>query len=113
MANNDDPQENTFAVLSAAISSLLCLLILFLVTRPMARVLSTPWDEWLLAPLLTLVPMGFTLILLYHSAWHLEWSGLKRILLCLLASCIIWGINLVLLCLIAAFGAFNVSFISK
>jgi hypothetical protein len=106
MANNNDLEENTFAIIIAVISTLMSPFILFLVTRPMARILQAPWNEWLLAPLFTLVPMGFAFIILYHSAWHLEWSGLKRILLSLLLSCVIFGADALLVCYLALICSF-------
>jgi hypothetical protein len=110
MALNQDKDENAFTVVIATFSCLICLLIVFWTTRPMVYVLHNPWKERLLDPLLTLVPMAFTFLILYHSAWHREWPVLKRILLSILAACLIFGFNVLLLAAVAMIGALNTRF---
>jgi hypothetical protein len=107
MAFNKDRKEDSLAVPLATFSSLMCLLFVYLATRPIVWMLHTPWNEWLLAPLFTLIPIAFTFIILFYSAWHQEWSGPKRILLSVLAACIIFGCDLFILATVAAIAAFG------
>ena len=108
----EDQKENTTPLLIAVVSSLACLLALFLVTRPIVHVLHSPWSEWLLALTFPSVPIAFTFLILYRSAWHEEWFGFKRLLLSIVASCLIFGFNLFLLAMIAALGAFCSRFLA-
>jgi hypothetical protein len=112
MELNKDREEDSLAVPIATFSSLICLFFVFLATRPVIRILPAHWSEWLFALLFTLVPIAFTFIILFYSAWHLEWSGPKRILLSVLAACLIYGFDLFLLALVAALGAFCPRFVS-
>ena len=102
----EEREEHIFVIRIATFLCLMSLFALFWATRPIALLIHTLKSEWLLAPLFTFAPMVFTFLILYHSAWHQEWRGLKRVLLSALTSCLIFGFNVFLLAMIAAIAAF-------
>jgi hypothetical protein len=112
MTLNKDREEDSLAIPLATFSSLMCLLFVFLATRPVNRMLHTHWVEWLPALLFTLVPIAFTFLILFYSAWHLEWSRPKRILLSGLAACLIYGFDLIIVAMVAVIAALFPSFLA-
>ena len=105
MADDNQKDENTWAAVMAAMGCFVCLLIVYGATRPIIWMLHTHWKDWLLAPLFTLVPLCLTFTILYRGSWHLEWFGLKRFLLAVLTSCLIFVIALFVLAFMAMIGA--------
>jgi hypothetical protein len=104
MNRNERTDENVPLFFTAGLACLICLPIIYLVTRPVVWWIRAPWTEWLLAPLFTLIPLSVVFIILYFSAWHREWTRATRILSTALSSCVIFGVDLLLIVLMTIVG---------
>ena len=99
MSRNEPFNENGLLFLIAGLACLMCLPIVYLATRPVIWWLHVSWVEWLLLALFTILPLSVTFIILYWSAWHQEWSKIRRIASVTLSSCVIFGLDLFLVVL--------------
>lgn len=93
--DHDEPADGDSDLIGlAALFCYGCLQAAFWATRPLALKFPAPWSLWLITLLFTLLPVSATFILLYSSAWHHAWARPKRILLGILASCVIFIANI-------------------
>lgn len=97
--------DNKYTIGIAAATCLLSLPVILLGTRPLVLVLHAPWTPWFLARLFVFLPTLMAFITLYYGGWHHEWSQPKRIVLCALLSCLIFGADLLLLGYSATIGS--------
>ena len=70
--------------------------VILLVSNPLISLLHARWAERLHLSLITFVPLAVAFFFLYRSSWHRESSTLRRILASLVSSCVIFGVDLVL-----------------
>jgi hypothetical protein len=97
--------DNKYTIGIAASVCLLSLPVIFLGTQPLVLALHAPWVPWLVARLFVFLPLLMAFITLYCGAWQHNWPGPKRILLSALLSCLIFGVDLLLLCYFATVGS--------
>jgi len=97
MSDNEPLNGKAPLFLIAGIACLLCLPGVYLATRPLIWLLHTRWAVWPLFTLWTFVPVSAAFMVLYLSGWHREWPKVRRIFSMILSSCIIFGVDLLLL----------------
>jgi hypothetical protein len=105
MSRNEPLNGNGPLFLIAGLACLMCLPIIYLATRPVIWWLHVSWIGWPLLALFTILPLSVTFIILYCSAWHQEWSRIRRIVSVVLSSCVIFGVDLFLLILLVIAGS--------
>ena len=105
MNRNERTGENVPLFFTAGVACLICLPIIYAATRPVVWWLQMPWTEWLLAPLFTLIPLAVVFIILYCSAWHREWTKGRRVLSTAFSSCVIFGVDVLLILSMAIVGS--------
>jgi hypothetical protein len=91
--------------LIAGLGCLFCLPVIYLTTRPLFWLLHhARWVVWPFFTLWTLVPIMVAFVVLYRSAWHREWPRSRRIFSMIFSSCIIFGVDLVVVVMLLAAG---------
>jgi hypothetical protein len=90
--------------LIAGLVCLLCLPVIYLVTRPLIWLLHAHWAVWPLVTLWILIPAAAAFVVLYRSAWHREWPRNRRIFSVIFSSCVIFGVDLVVVVMLLAAG---------
>jgi len=103
MSRNEPLNENGPLFFIAGLVCLGCFPIIYLTTRPVVW-LHMAWTEWLLQALFTMVPLSVTFIILYYSTWHEERPKIRRIASAVLSSCVIFGVDLFVVILLAVGG---------
>lgn len=104
MSNNEPMDKNVPPFFMAGLACLLCLPVMYLATRPLLWLLHERWTEWLLLTLFIAGPLTVTFIILYRSTWHQEFTRARRVLSMILSSCIIYGVDLLLLGFVITLG---------
>lgn len=104
MSDNEQMDEKAPLFLMAGIASLLCLPVVYLATRPLIWLLQARWAVWPLFTLWTFIPVSVAFVVLYRSDWHREWPRVRRIFSMILSSCIIFGVDLLVLGFLVAIG---------
>jgi hypothetical protein len=82
--------------LTAGLACLFCVPVLYLATRPVVRMVHLDWMVWPLMGLFIVVPLMVTFIILYRSGWHEERPKFRRIVSTIFSSCVIFGLDLVM-----------------
>jgi hypothetical protein len=95
--SQDEINENTSPLLIAGVASLLSMPLVFMATRPLIWLSSAPWVTWLLAVIFLIAPFTVTFTVLYRCAWHDDRPRARRILSIIMTSCIVVGIDLLLI----------------
>lgn len=96
---------NASPLLMAGLACLLCMPAVYFATRPVIWLFSAPWVPWLLAGLSLAAPFAVAYLVLYRCAWHEDRPRARRILGTIVSSCIIVGIDLLLIGALAVVGA--------
>lgn len=104
MSDNEHMDGKAPLFLMAGVACLLCLLLIYLVTRPLIWLLQARWAVWPLFTLWTLIPVSVAFAILYRSDWHREWPRVRRIFSMILSSCIIVGVDLLVLGFLVVMG---------
>jgi len=86
----------------AGIACLLCLPMIFVLTRPVAWFVNAPWAGWLLLPFFTLAPIAVAYAVLSRSSWHRESPAARRVPSMIFSSCIIYAVDLIVIGLMLA-----------
>jgi hypothetical protein len=97
MSDNEKMDEKVALFLMAGLACFLCLPAIFLATRPLIWLLHTSWLMWPLFAIWTFVPVSAAFAVLYRSSWHRERPRVRRIFSMILSSCVIFGVDLLLL----------------
>jgi hypothetical protein len=103
ISKNGPFNENGPLFFSAGLACLVSVPLIYAATRPMVW-LNAVWTGWVLSALFTLLPLAVVFIILYSSAWHQEWSKGRRIFSAILSSCLIYGLDLFLVIVLAVAG---------
>jgi hypothetical protein len=90
--------------LIAGLVCLLCLPVIYLATRPLIWLLHARWVVWPLFTLWTLVPIAAAFVVLYRSTWHRDWPKNQRFFSMIFSSCVIFGVDLLLVVMLLAAG---------
>jgi hypothetical protein len=90
--------------LMAGLACLMCLPAVYAATRPVIWWLHVSWIAWPLLTLFIVIPLSVAFIILYSSAWHQEWPRIRRIASVALSSCVIFGIDLLLIIVLILVG---------
>lgn len=104
MNDNEIVDEKTPPFMIAGLACLMCLPIIYLTTRLLIWLLHVQWLAWPLLAVWALVPIAVAFVVLYRSEWHREWSKVRRVFSILLSSCIILGMDLLVVVLLTAAG---------
>ena len=100
MNPNDEIEEDEHTAVIAVFSSMMSLPAIYAATRPVIWLVHPHWFHWvpwLLTLMFTLMPTVVAFIILYFGFWHREWQKPKRILLAILASCLIYGADILII----------------
>lgn len=104
MDDNETMDGKAPPFLIAGLACLLCLPIIYLATRPLIWLLQARWVVWPLFTLWTFVPVSAAFMVLYRSAWHREWPRNRRIFSMIFSSCVIFGVDLLVVIMLLAVG---------
>jgi hypothetical protein len=89
--------DNKYTIGLAAAVCLLPLPAIYVLIRPFTSALYTPWTPWLVEALFLLTPLLTAFVILYRGPWRHDWSRPKRVLLGMLLSAIIVGVDLMVI----------------
>jgi hypothetical protein len=104
--SRNEINENASPLLIAGLACLLCMPVVYLVTRPVIWLSSAQWVPWLLASIFLMAPFSVAFMVLYRCAWHEEQPRVRRILTVIVSACIIVGLDLLLMGAFAIVGGF-------
>jgi hypothetical protein len=95
--SRDDINEYASPLLLAGVASLLSMPVVYMATRPVMWLSSAQWVTWLLALIYLIAPFAVTFAVLYRCAWHDDRPRARRLLSIFVSSCVIVGIDLLLI----------------
>jgi hypothetical protein len=95
---------NTPPLVIAGLACLLCMPVADLASRPVIWLFRAPWMLWPLAAISCIAPFAVAFIVLYRSSWHGGQPRGRRILSTIMSSGIIFGVDLLLIGVIAVIG---------
>lgn len=94
---NEESEGNRLLFLQAGLACLASWAAIYFVTRPVIWLDHLPGIAWLLMALFTVLPLMVVFFILYCSAWHREFSTVRRIVSLAVSSCIVLGADLLIL----------------
>ena len=95
MSRNGQMDEHMPLFLTAGLACLFCGPVIYLATRPVVWLTHAQWIAWVLMGLFVLVPLSVTFIILSRSGWHEERPRVRRILSTAFSSCVIFGVDVI------------------
>jgi hypothetical protein len=93
-----DPADDDKCTIGIAAS--LCVMslpVIYYATQPVILLFYEPWTPWFVISLYAVVPVVMAFNVLYCHPWYPKWSRPKRTILSLLLSCVIFGVDLLLI----------------
>jgi hypothetical protein len=102
--SRNEINENASPLLMAGFACLLCMPVVYLATRPVIWLFNAPWVPWLLSGIFLMAPFTVAFMVLRRCAWHDDRPPATRLLSMIASSCIIVGVDLLLIGALALVG---------